>query len=269
MVNSRRRRRKKTSGSNLPAIAIGGCSLILVGALGAWSFLTPDSRFDEETLCLTDQEHPTVVTILVDSTDTIPSRASAKALSLIDSKIGELDPNSLINLYEINTSASEFISPLLSICKPDSGANASQLTQAPALMQKRFEESFYQPLKNKLSTLMQKEPSTLSPIIEAIDSALTGSVIVNRDSNHLIIVVSDLIQNSTFLSFYKTKPSYQAFEASVRETGEASINFSGATVSLLVVPRVPPLGSRSDLVQFWGDFLRSQSAGIGSTLEPL
>jgi hypothetical protein len=269
MVSSRRRRRKRVSGSNLPAIAIGGCSLIIVGTLGAWSFLTPDLTLDEETLCLTGQEHPTVVTILVDSTDTIPSRASAKALSLISSKIDDLDPNSLINLYEINTSASEFTSPVLSICKPDSGANASQLTQAPALMQKRFEERFYQPLKNTLSTLMQKEPSTLSPIIEAIDSALTGSVIANRDSKHLFIVVSDLIQNSTFLSFYKAKPSYQAFDSLVRETGAASINFSGATASLLVVPREPPLGSRSDLVGFWGDFLKSQSAGIGSTLEPL
>ena len=109
----------------------------------------------------------------------------------------------------------------------------------------------------------------MSPIIEAMDSALTGSVIANNDSEQLFIVVSDLIQNSAFLSFYTNKPSYQTFESLVRETGEASINFSGATVSLLVVPRVPPLGSRSDLVEFWGDFLRSQSAGIGSTLEPL
>ena len=265
--NQRRGRNK--SQVNWLAVGIG---IFVVAALGAMFLLSAGNApkvLDDITLCIEGESHPATLGIIIDSTDAIPSAPAAKVYHLVTSAVAELPVNSRIKLFQIK-GGSTFLDPLVDICKPDDGADASQFTSSPAYIKKIYEERFSIPLDEALRNLIEAEPQNSSPIIEGIQAASVKSLMPFQSvAEKRLIIASDFLQHSTLYSMYRERPDLSEFTDQTQTSSLGRINLYGAKVDLLVIPRPIPNGNRSDLVTFWRDFLIQHNAALGSSLEPL
>lgn len=268
-LGKNRRSKRNNQRRTVAILSVVGLVIAIAG-LGFASFWSQPSRLDPATLCIEGQPPAAIVSILVDTTDTLPTRSQAKAKAVIAEAIEAAPSNTLITVFGISSEAEEHIRPLLTICRPDDGSEASELTASPGLMKQRFEEGFFIPINTVFDRLLSAESSDSSPIIEAIESASVEALLPHKNVvNKRLIVISDFLQHSNVISFYRQPPHYPSFEQEARTAGLFNFDLVGASVSLLFVPRDIPKGERPDLVQFWTDLLRSHGAGFGTTLEPL
>lgn len=236
----------------------------------ALSVTNKPKAIDQNSLCRLEEANPVVLAILIDSTDSIPERSALKAKKLIDARIASLPANSRIELFEISGSRRSFVDPILSICKPVDGSTANALVENPEQLKKIFTDSFVAPFYARIDELLNSDASDSSPIIEAIDGAIIETFVgTSEASKKEMIVISDLLQHSDLYSFYQAKPSYKEFQSRLISSGQGNIDAGTAKVEFFVVPRKMPLGSRSDLLKFWADFLVSHNAGLGSSMEQL
>ena len=269
MSRIKRRRRSSSSGINWLAVAIIIFVLTALAGMFKLAFDNEPKTLDEVTLCIKGEAHPATLGIIIDSTDSFPAAPAAKAFNIITTAVDQLPVNSRVQLFQIKGS-SDLLKPLVDICKPDDGSTASQLNSNPAYIKKLYRERFSTPLEQTLKRLIKAEPQSSSPIIESMQAASIQALMpFESTSNKRLIVASDFLQHSDLYSMYESKPNLQDFTDQSITSSLGRINFSGAKVDLLVIPRRIPNGSRGDLVSFWGDFLIQHNAALGSSWEPL
>ena len=269
MALSRKRKRNARAGTVFPVfVAVAAVSAVV--ALVYFSVSQQPAVYDEDTLCLVGEPPSAVLAIVIDGTDGIPSVIARKAVSGIKEAVNMAAPNTLVNLYTISASAGESMSPAVSLCKPRDGSDADELTECPGCMETRFEARFERPLRDILDSLMGAEPANQSPILESIKGAVVDSFVgANQGTGKKLLIVSDLLQHSSFYSFYGGVPSLEDFETALVSEGIGSMDLLGAEVHFLVVPRQRSADSFKEVAWFWRQFLTNQNAGLGSTWEPL
>lgn len=269
MALSRKKKRSARAAGVFPVFV----AMAAVSAVVALVYLSVSQRppvYDEDTLCLVSEPPSSVLAIVIDGTDVIPAVIAQKAISGIKEAVNRAAPNTLVNLYTISASAGESMSPAVSLCKPRDGSDADELTECPGCMETRFEARFERPVAGILDSLMNAEPANQSPILESIKGAVVDSFVgVDSGIRKELLIVSDLLQNSSFYSFYGGVPSVEDFETALVSEGIGSMDLLEAEVHFLVVPRQRSADSFKEVAWFWRQFLTNQNAGPGSTWEPL
>jgi len=269
MALSRRKKRSSRGARVLPGF-VGTVALALVLGLTYLSISQKPAVYDEDTLCLVGEPPSSVLSVIIDGTDTIPELIAKKAISQINKAIGAASPNTLVSLYTISDRGADSMSPVVSLCKPRDGSDADALTECPGCMENRFKARFAQPMTEILQSLVSAEPANSSPILEALKGTVVDSFIeVDSSTEKQLLIVSDLLQHSDFYSFYRGVPDFQDFERALVSQGVGSMDMLKAEVHFLVVPRPRSADSFDQVAQFWRQFLISQNAGMGSTWEPL
>ncbi len=278
MTRNRSRNRKRSGRSKggesylIKALAISTITAVVAVIIGMMylNFTTNKPEIDPETLCDTRADVEDVVAILIDATEGLPTRSAKNATIYLNNIIQNLPPNSLINLYAIKSGNEDHITPVASMCKPRRGVEINALTGNQRFADKLFIEGFQVPVTNLINDLINEGPSTTSPLIESIQSAVLESFLSYPNAGmDKIIVISDMIQNTGLYSFYSNHPSYPNYKEKNIKNGRGILNLNGIEVNLLIVPRNYPTGSRQDLVKFWSELLKDSGAKNGSTMEPL
>ena len=270
----RRNRRRSSRGESklISSIVILMIILLLVGIgyLFYLSLTTKVVKLDQKTMCRIDEPVSNVYSILFDSTEALPKKSGAQAVSKIKKLLARAPVNSKVTLYAVQNGNENHVLPVAEICKPESAEDADMLTSNPRYIQKQFENGFLKPLQEHIDQLVHASPSSTSPIIESLQSAVIESFerTSSTGGKHLV-VISDMVQHSNLYSFYRQKPDYDKYKKSTRESGLGVINLNGIEVVLYIVPRQIPIGSRHDLIKFWSEFVSDNGAALGSKLEPL
>ena len=266
MPARRRRRRRSRRGDLSPrdiALGVGG-AVLLGGVLFVIARVTffapgPPSR-DPDTGC--PETGPAALTaILIDTTDEISAISRTDVLAHLDEYVANSREDEMVLAYEAKPVGDEVGDPLLSVCHPGDPDAASEWTENPRLIRRRLEERFKRPLEALFAELLEREEASTSPLMESVQSVAV-SVLARHEYADIpkrLIVVSDLMQNTNNLSFFRQAVDYEGFAESPGSAA-LSTDLRGTAVEVLFVQREAHrrLEDTRGLVDFWQRWIEEQ-----------
>ena len=198
--------RRNTLASLLILLVVSLClALYLVSK--TWA----DSR-SADTLCSTQSPPTEHWVVLLDATDQ-PTPLQFNVVSVEILGMAQAMPaNQRLSVVAIHPDADGVnpVAVLFSKCKPPDGEGMDSLYQAPGLAKMRYENHFHAPLLAAIETSGQLSRTDTSPILEAVylvSRELGRDLPVTR-----MLLVSDLMQNSELLSFYRGRIDYSELQ---------------------------------------------------------
>lgn len=218
---ARRPRRQSRAAARSQAESRGGIIKIAVVvclvAAGAFTFMKVSASqraLDDQTLC---PAQPTSITVLlVDVTDpmNVPQRQDFR--NQLAALRNEIPRYGQLIVAQVDATSEELITPVIVKCNPGTGADVSETTGNPQAVQKLYDEEYVAPLDAAFARLSQASGASESPILESVQSiALTELLAPDAKSKtRKIVLVSDLLQNTNDVSFYRQLPSPGAFTTS-------------------------------------------------------
>jgi hypothetical protein len=207
-----------------------------------------------------------VIAVLVDVTDpmSLPQRQDLR------NKLEELKEAvpqyGKIAIFKVDTSKDELLSPVLQLCNPGNASSVSDLNGDPAAVQKRWEDRYEKPLDAAFQKLMAASGSDTSPILQSIQSVnlteLKDPIV--KDKPRKLIVISDLLQNTDRLSFYRRLPTPAEVE-NTSEFSTARTDLHGINVELWMLQR-PDFASTQPraLAELWDALVTLEGGRVTS-----
>lgn len=257
------RRSKKAKSDKIGYLLIGVVVLIL-GGIALFIAMNRGVEVDKESMCRVDGVFDRSVVIL-DMTDNYNAIQVQQIRHIIENIADNLDVTEQLQLYIIDSTVPSEIKPELTLCNPGDGEGKSEIYSNPKLFKKRWESRFHAPLLAKLQKLSGVYTSTTSPILETIQAVNNIAFPYVRDANqkYKMIIISDMIQNSKELSFFKTKATELGRFINTPEYMRIRTDLSQVDVDLVVVrrDRFERLQSRP-YIDFWTDVLGSMNANV-------
>lgn len=256
MARSRRRSRNRGGGAIGTILAVIAIVAMIsgTGAFFYWSYSGSDIEIDEASLC--PETGPTAhLAILVDTTDPMSLTQLEAARQQMERKIADAAVHTRISFGTVNPDMDTRGGTFFSMCKPQSGADASILTQNPQMVEDRFRNEFARPVSGAMGTLLRVPEAQSSPIMEAAQEFATripGFTITEVPRE--LVLMSDLVQHSDIFSFYRGG-DWNSFAAAGGPTRFGS-TYEGATVTVLRIPRLPERTAIID--DFWVRYFDAQ-----------
>lgn len=262
-TSSRTKRFKQRStsgnGSNLLwYVLIGVCvAIILAAVFGTRSLLSAQS-IDETTLC--HGEGPqSITTILLDLTDPLSATQQSRLKTLIQNEISGSNTDTMLTLGIVSEFPERW-GAMFAKCKPVTGAEANSLYENPRLISERYRSEFLDPITEKLNGTLNSSAENKSPIMEALQSLVASTPYFSQqDLDRKIIIVSDMLQHSDNLSFYRGE-DWTFF---TKRDGEQRLagNLSQVDVEIVRIPRSGGKTPPSNLVEdFWTRYFDRQGS---------
>lgn len=214
---------------------IGAIALGLVGYL--FALKEPLVPTDKETLCPLDGPRA-ITTIVVDRTDSISLTTKSQIESRIHDVLKSLQTGEELSLYEVADASSLILEPTVLICSPQDPAEVDPLTGSVPLAKRKWAEKFLAPVDAVLSKLLSEQEAPVSPIMESVQaiSIMRFDSASRRDLPRRMIVITDMLQNSEAISFYRGVPDAEQFLSSKKGLG-LKAEFHGAKVELWLIQR--------------------------------
>lgn len=230
------------------AILLAVCFIFLSLSVWAYRLKASSDQYDHDTLCRNDGAY-TRLKVLIDKTDPISKQDQERLAALIRRIKDQLAANERLSLFVLDETGTYSPAPVFDMCNPGRGNQANSLYENPRMVQKRFDEQFQGPLETVLVNLLRPGVAPQSPILESI-IALKGST----SQPERMIVVSDMLQNSGTLSFYRKDSRNLPKPGSDQICRIPSLYES---IEVHVVSRSSAAGSnRQQIRNFWDGCLR-------------
>ncbi len=178
----------------------------------------------------------------------------AGRLKRLVKQLGETLPaDRMLSIYVFNDVFEPGFPPLLSLCNP--GRTASELIGNPRRDYLRWVEKFGRPLDEALSVLTQPAKGNLSPIVEAVGDVASRPETRVREGDKSLVLVSDMLQNSSQFTFFGSAPGARdperlkrligkVWQDSMPAAGSCRSIRSRASTSLSGWNKPAPCGSR-------------------------
>ena len=191
---------------------IAGVTVILL----VFVLLKPPSvERDPKTLCRS--EGPSAITaILLDRTDSFMPTTKSDLETRIWNLLDKIEENHEISLFAVDPTHGGSLDPIIKVCSPGDPENVDHLTQSEAIIRRNWQQKFRAPLEEELRKLLTNKEAKSSPIMESVQSVAIKHFqsTKRRDVPRRLIIVSDLLQNSDAISFYKNQPDFERFHGS-------------------------------------------------------
>jgi hypothetical protein len=245
------RRRRSGRPSALPGvavlIAVGALVIAVFGGIGFYIYWTM-SHFEpveEATLCPKKGIFAQSV-VLLDTTDAFADVTRSDVLNKLNDLVKSVPKGGLLDVRVLNENPGQ-ISRVVSLCNPGDGADAPN----PDLARKRWEKGFAEPVRDALDTAVAGTEQRYSPILAAIQQVAAEliSSAHQRTIPTRIVVVSDLLENTSFYSMFKDGLSFEKFVA--KAGARYLTDLGGADVEYWMVQRDRPDIDRTELAEFW------------------
>lgn len=252
------RRDRRGSNNTLWWGVVGASVFLIIGVLAVSQSLVSQKAIDEHTLC--HSSGPTNATvILLDVTDPLNGTQQARLRTIINNEIAVSDIDTLISMGVVSEYPDRW-GAMFSKCKPATGADANSLYENPTLIAERYNREFLRPVGEKIDTTLSSAKENQSPIMEALQALIAGSPdFSNVQGRRKIIVVSDMLQHSENLSFYRG----QGWEYFVTQDGEKRFaeSLANAEIEIVRIPRVGGNIPPDQLVEgFWTRYFDRQGS---------
>ncbi|MDE2924221.1 MAG: hypothetical protein OYL92_02785 [Acidobacteriota bacterium] len=205
--------------------------------------------------------------IMIDATDRIGAISRADVLARLEEYVAASREDEMVIGFEARPVGEEVDEPLLTVCHPGDPEKASEWTQNPRLIRRRLEERFRQPLEALFRDLLGRQEAPTSPLMESVQSVAVSYLGREEyvDIPKRLILVSDLMQHSEYLSFFRQPGvDYDTFARS-HGADALSTDLRGTTVDVLFVQRDAHgrLPSTRGLAEFWGRWIEDQGGVVG------
>ena len=263
MKNMARKRAKKAKSDKLGYILITVVVVVLV-AIGAYVAMNRGVEKDKESMCRLDGSFDRQV-IILDMTDNYNAIQVQQIKHIINNLTDNLKLHEQIQLYFIDETPPSQMKAELILCNPGDGAGKSEIYSNPKLFKKRWNERFHQPLMAKIKDLSGDYTSNKSPILETIQAVnnMAFPYVREEGRKYKVTLISDMIQNSDELSFFKTRSSSLLNFVDSPGYNKTRTDLEGVDIDLVIVRRdkFESLQSR-DYIDFWVEVLTSMSANV-------
>ena len=165
---------------------------------------------DEEPLCPTSPTNITV--LLVDVTDPMTTAQRQDFHNQLTRLRHSVPRYGKLIVTKVDSAASSLLEPVIVRCNPGTAADVSELTGNPQSVQQAHQEDFVEPLDRAFQTLSEASGADRSPIFESVQSVALTELQPPDVANlpRRLIVVSDLLQNTDNVSFYRALPDDDA-----------------------------------------------------------
>lgn len=256
--HARRRARKRR---NLAGTVIGAAAALVLAALFLWG-QRQDRSFDADN-CPEDGRYAAQIAILVDPSDTLTHVQEGSGAPRVLEAIDDGAPETAeIRVYTVGRAGRGGPGAVLRVCKPAHPDDVSSVTGNPRLAERRYRDEFIAPLRQTLATLLNARGDSISPIVEAIQvAAVSAFQPRSADIPRQLLVVSDMIQNSGNLSFYRDSVDFGPLSRDP-DYGTLRVDLSGVEVSVFLLARRGGAGriQGGTLRRFWEDYFLDQGA---------
>ncbi len=257
----RRRERRKTRWGVATAIA-GGLVLLTLVVLGQ----SQDAAKDDDH-CLVGAQPAAQAVVLLDPSDELSGVQQLSAAPRVIDALEGLPESAEIRVYAVARAGRGDAAPEYRICKPRDPAGIGRLESLWVnrdLARRRYRREFLDPVEEALGALLGAAGDTASPIVEAIQTASVDAF-QPRDAaieRHLLMV-SDMVQHSADLSFFRETPDFGAFAGDpAYQTLRVDLDGAEATVFLLARRDRAGRIQGARLEAFWEDYFVDQEADL-------
>lgn len=264
MVHKRRSKRNPVGSNSKFNESFGGLLLlgICLTLVVVTVFFIPKVRakgeIDANTLCHTSGVK-NVTSVLLDLTDPLSITQQTRLRNILDIEIGASSIDTMIAVGIVSEDSSNW-GAAFAKCKPATSKDSSALYENPKNIGERFQREFAEPLKSTLNKMLSGEVENSSPIMEALQSLVAETPnFASVAGNRKIIIVSDLLQHSDKLSFYRGE-NWNSFSKNNGE-GQLARNLTDVKVEIIRIPRagakIPPT---KIIDEFWSRYLDKQGS---------
>ena len=246
-----------------------GMMVVVLIILVALIALRPDPiERDPETLCRS--EGPSSITaILLDRTDSFGPITKSYLENQIWDQVDKIEENHEISVFTVDTTHEKSLEPIIQVCNPGDPDSADPLISSPEIIRRHWEKKFRQPLEDVLKSLLEEKESPLSPIMESVQSvSITHFQSTKRRSiTRRLIIISDLLQNSGAISFYRDQPNFDRFKRTLESRG-LNPDLRGVDIELwLIQRRQPQQGDVGTLLKFFQSWLSEHGGKVVRVLK--
>ncbi|MDB9943436.1 hypothetical protein OAD19_00065 [Octadecabacter sp.] len=265
MARSRKRLKRTSTKSNggttaLAIISIVVCVILIFGALFGAQVMMAKSEINEETLCHIDADLDVAV-VLLDLTDPLNAIQQSNLTGMLDREIARASTDTLFSLGVVSADPANWGAKFTK-CKPETGAQANAVYQNPSQIADRYKVEFQQPLAVTLVDMLDADEEQQSPIMEALQALISDTPeFGNKRGQRRIIIVSDMLQHSETLSFYRGQ-GWEYFSTTGGVERLAG-NLTDVSVTIVRIPRIGQnVPSREQSDEFWVRYFDRQGSEI-------
>lgn len=212
--------------------------VLLAGAVAFFYIQTIANHrnLNEETLCPAQPESLTV--LLVDVTDPLNLPQRQDFLNQLDRLTDQIPRYGELTIAKVDPVSDRLLEPIITRCNPGSARDENDVSGNPQKLDQMRKERFVEPIRGVYQKLLDASAADRSPILESIQSVnltefqrpQTGDV------PKRLIVASDLLQNTTAISFYKSLPDPYEFTAT-QQFNRVRTDLRGIEVELWMLQR--------------------------------
>ncbi len=249
---------KDAAGIGLGLFAL--CTLFALFAL-AWNLQRP--KYYEDTLCpIAGIDAATV--IVIDKSDPFTQAQVSALKSRIMEIREELKIFEKISITVIeDANGQTAIRPVLAICNPGKGADASPVYQNPRMIQEQYEARFRQPFDRDLEALLIPGTAAVSPIAEAVVLAVSPVPSQPLPASRRLVLISDLLEHTAKASAYNGTLTAAALQAEISGNAKAWLN--GAEADVIIVKRASDATRQAAAQKAWAEMFKL--AGVKARFE--
>ncbi|MCY3933807.1 MAG: hypothetical protein OXH70_19015 [Acidobacteria bacterium] len=211
---------------------------------------------------------PSAVTaVLVDTSDRVSALSRADILGRLEDEVRAGRPDEFFLAFETQVEGGGVLEPLVEVCHPGDPDDANPLIQSPQRIAKTLDERFMEPLTKVFADLLDRREAENSPLMESVQSVAV-TVFGRREHSNVpkrLLFVSDLMQNTERLSFFRQQVDYDAF-ADSRGADALSTDLDGVAIEILFVQRGANQGLATGLAEFWARWTGDHGGFVDSVV---
>jgi len=253
-------RRKRGEGARgaLGVVLIALAALVL-GGLGAASFLLRAPPADAETLCRTDAPIGAHTIILVDATDRLETRHRRKLSAVLAQERARLGQFDRLTIMRINVRRPQEPTILFSKCLPRPPEQTNPLFENARLTQQRWDEDFAEALERALRSAGASGPARASPIIAGLRAVAADPDFSSDIARRRLVLMSDLLEHDPdSFSLYVSDADYAAW---VQTSPTSPPDFSRVDLRIVPIDRPGHAALQAQaLDRFWSAFFDAAEA---------
>ena len=234
-------RRRRARQRRMAYINFGIAIALVAGAAIAFQLLKPPP-FDERTLCIVSDEMPPATAVILDKTDEYDEAQASLIADLLRRTRERLAVGERLTIFELDAEGQFDPRGEFSLCNPGRGAQVNPLFRNPRMIEERYATLFEAPMESVLVDLVTPKEAPSSPILEAIARLGQTENFSDRVPRRRIVIVSDMLQNSTLFTAYGGAGAMPENMPDPRDVSEAverrfGRHLSGTEIEIRLIPR--------------------------------
>jgi len=266
-MSRRSRRETKKKKDRLGKILVGVAVVALIGIV-AWGELSGGPDLDTDQCPEEERKLAGQVAVLLDPSDALSGIQRLSGVPRLMEALQTLPKLTEIKVYTVGRAGrQQNLSYEYRVCAlphPDSIGFIEGFWTNRDIAARRYEERFVNPLRAVLDARLDVAGDTISPILEALQTVVLDAFQPRNSSlPRRLFVVSDVVQNSSNLSFF---PDGQAVDLAAfsrqPQYGRLKVDLSRVDVTVFLLARAGNAGriQRARLQDFWRDYFIDNGA---------